>query len=76
MGPSGGDMAMIGDVSEKLSINYPPIPKKIIKELKKVNHKGVIISNPFDLQTYNWNNPNLLKKTFDLMFKSNFQLVA
>ena len=76
MGPSGGDMAMIGDVSEELSINYPPIPKKIIKELKKVNHKGVIISNPFDLQTYNWNNPNLLKKTFDLMFKSNFQLVA
>ena len=76
MGPSGGDMAMIGDVSEKLSIKYSPIPKKIIKELKKVNHKGVIISNPFDLQTYNWNNPNLLKKTFDLMFKSKFQLVA
>ena len=31
MGPSGGDMAMIGDVSEKLSINYPAIPNKNIK---------------------------------------------
>ena len=76
MGPSGGDMAMTGDISDDLSINYSPIPKNIVKELKKVSHKGVIISNPFDLQTYNWNDPLSLKKTFDLMFKSNFQLVA
>jgi acetyl-CoA synthetase len=76
MGPSGGDMAMIGDASEGLAVHYSPIPTKIIKSLKKVNHKGVIISNPFDLQTYNWNDPKSLKKTFDLMFKANFNLVG
>ena len=76
MGPSGGDMAMIGDMSDKLSINYSPIPKDIVKKLKKINHKGVIISNPFDLQTYNWNDPVSIKKTFDLMFKANFNLVG
>ena len=76
MGPSGGDMAMIGDMSDKLSINYSPIPKEIIKKLKKVNHKGVIVSNPFDLQTYNWNDPESIKKTFDLMFKANFNLIG
>lgn len=76
MGPSGGDMAMIGDMSEKLAINYSPIPNKIVNNLKKVNHKGVIISNPFDLQTYNWNDPVSIKKTFDLMFKADFNLVG
>tara|TARA_B100001741_G_scaffold300026_1_gene286935 strand:+ start:1 stop:1167 length:1167 start_codon:yes stop_codon:yes gene_type:complete len=76
MGPSGGDMAMIGDLSEKLSINYSDIPKSISNSLKKVNHEGVIISNPFDLQTYNWNDPKSLRKTFDLMFKANFDLIA
>ena len=76
MGPSGGDMAMAGDKSEGLEINYSPIPKKIVKNLEKVNHKGVIISNPFDLQTYNWNDPKSLRKTFDLMFKANFDLIG
>ena len=76
MGPSGGDMAMIGDLSEGLVINYPKIPSDITKNLKKVNHEGVIISNPFDLQTYNWNDPKSLRKTFDLMFKANFDLIA
>ena len=76
MGPSGGDMAMTGDISEGLAINYSPIPKKIAIKLKKVNHRGVVISNPFDLQTYNWNDPSSLKKTFDLMFKADFKLVA
>tara|TARA_Y100000590_G_scaffold192615_1_gene218923 strand:+ start:246 stop:2300 length:2055 start_codon:yes stop_codon:yes gene_type:complete len=76
MGPSGGDMAMTGDMSEGLAINYAKIPPKINDKLKKVNHKGVVISNPFDLQTYNWNDPKSLKKTFDLMFKANFNFVA
>ena len=76
MGPSGGDMAMTGDISEGLAINYSPIPKAIANNLKKVNHKGVVISNPFDLQTYNWNDPESLKKTFDLILKADFNLVA
>ena len=76
MGPSGGDMAMIGDMSEGFAINYSPIPKKIANNLRKVNHKGVIISNPFDLQTYNWNDPISLKKTFDLMLNADFNLVG
>ena len=76
MGPSGGDMAMIGDASDKLSIEYSDIPKSIAKGLKKVNHEGVIISNPFDLQTYNWNDPKSLRKTFNLMFKANFDFIG
>lgn len=76
IGPSGGDMAMTGDTAEELAINFSPIPKTIKKNLKKVNHKGVIISNPFDLQTYNWNDPKSLRKTFDLMFKANFDLIG
>ncbi len=76
MGPSGGDMAMTGDLSEGMSINYSKIPKNISNNLKKVNHEGVIISNPFDLQTYNWNDPKSLRKTFDLMFKANFELIG
>ena len=76
MGPSGGDMAMIGDASDKFSIEYSDIPKSIAKGLKKVNHEGVIISNPFDLQTYNWNDPKSLRKTFNLMFKANFDFIG
>ena len=76
MGPSGGDMAMIGDVAEKLSINFAKIPSKIKSDLKKVNHPSVLISNPFDLQTYNWNDPRQLAKTFKLIFKTNFGLNA
>ena len=76
MGPSGGDMAMIGDVAETLSLNFGKIPTKIKNELKKVNHPSVVISNPFDLQTYNWNDPNQLEKTFKLIFKTNFGLNA
>jgi len=76
MGPSGGDMAMIGDVSEKLKLNFEKISSNIKNELKKVNHPSVIISNPFDLQTYNWNDPDNLEKTFKLMFKTNFGLIA
>ena len=45
-----------------------------INDLKKVNHPSVIISNPFDLQTYNWNDPENLEKTFKLIFKTNFAL--
>ena len=76
MGPSGGDMAMTGDLSEGLSINYSKIPKNISNNLKKINHEGVIISNPFDLQTYNWNDPKSLRKTFNLMFKANFNFIG
>ena len=76
MGPSGGDMAMIGYVAETLSLNFGKIPTKIKNELKKVNHPSVIISNPFDLQTYNWNDPKQLAKTFKLIFKTNFGLNA
>ena len=76
MGPSGGDMAMIGDVAETLSLNFGKIPPKIKNDLKKVNHPSVIISNPFDLQTYNWNDPKQLEKTFKLIFKTNFGLNA
>ncbi len=76
MGPSGGDMAMIGDVAEPLALNFAKIPIKIKNDLKKVNHPSVIISNPFDLQTYNWNDPNQLEKTFKLIFKTNFGLNA
>jgi len=76
MGPSGGDMAMIGDVAETLSLNFGKIPPRIKNDLKKVNHPSVIISNPFDLQTYNWNDPKQLEKTFKLIFKTNFGLNA
>ena len=76
MGPSGGDMAMIGDVAERLNLNFEKIPTKIKAKLKKVNHPSVIISNPFDLQTYNWNDPDDLEKTFKLMFKTNFGINA
>ena len=76
MGPSGGDMAMIGDVAESLSLKFGKIPTKIKNDLKKVNHPSVIISNPFDLQTYNWNDPENLEKTFKLIFKTNFALNA
>ena len=33
MGPSGGDMAMIGDVAETLSLNFGKIPAKIKNDL-------------------------------------------
>ena len=44
--------------------------------MKKINHEGVIISNPFDLQTYNWNDPKSLRKTFNLMFNTNFDFIG
>ena len=76
MGPSGGDMAMIGDVAERLNLNFEKIPTKIKAKLKKVNHPSVIISNPFDLQTYNWNDPDNIEKTFKIFFKNNFSSIS
>ena len=58
MGPSGGDMAMLGDAAETLNLKFGKLKPQIKTDLKKVNHPGVIVSNPFDMQTYNWNDPD------------------
>ena len=46
MGPSGGDMAMLGDAAETLNLKFERLISKLNKS-KKVNHPGVVISNPF-----------------------------
>ena len=49
MGPSGGDMAMIGDVAESLSLKFGKIPSKIIYPQRhawlpciNINHRCVL----------------------------------
>ena len=76
MGPSGGDMAMLGDAAETLNLKFGKIKPKIKNDLKKVNHPGVIVSNPFDMQTYNWNDPDNIEKTFKIFFKNNFSSIS
>ena len=76
MGPSGGDMAMLGDAAETLDLKFGKIKTEIKNDLKKVNHPGVIVSNPFDMQTYNWNDPDNIEKTFKIFFKNNFSSVS
>ena len=67
MGPSGGDMAMIGDASEGLAIHYSPIPIKIIKSLastsgankiRKIPPKETPVKNK--LNTHRFTLPNFL----------------
>ena len=43
MGPSGGDMAMTGDLSEGLSINYSKIPKNIYNQA--IDHAKIAHDN-------------------------------
>ena len=76
MGPSGGDMAMLGDAAETLNLKFGKIKPQIKTDLKKVNHPGVIVSNPFDMQTYNWNDPDNIEKTFKIFFKNNFSSIS
>ncbi len=76
MGPSGGDMAMLGDAAEALNLKFGKIKPQIKNDLKKVNHPGVIVSNPFDMQTYNWNDPDNIEKTFKIFFKNNFSSIS
>ena len=76
MGPSGGDMAMLGDAAETLNLKFGKIKPQIKNDLKKVNHPGVIVSNPFDMQTYNWNDPDNIEKTFKIFFKNNFSSIS
>ena len=76
MGPSGGDMAMLGDAAETLDLKFGKIKTEIKNDLKKVNHPGVIVSNPFDMQTYNWNDPDNIEKTFKIFFKNNFSSIS
>ena len=76
MGPSGGDMAMLGDAAEALNLKFGKIKPQIKTDLKKVNHPGVIVSNPFDMQTYNWNDPDNIEKTFKIFFKNNFSSIS
>ena len=76
MGPSGGDMAMLGDAAETLNLKFGKIKPQIRNDLKKVNHPGVIVSNPFDMQTYNWNDPDNIEKTFKIFFKNNFSSIS
>ncbi len=76
MGPSGGDMAMLGDAAETLNLKFGKIKPQIKTDLKKVNHSGVIVSNPFDMQTYNWNDPDNIEKSFNIFFKNNFSSIS
>ena len=76
MGPSGGDMAMLGDAAETLNLKFGKIKPQIKNDLKKINHPGVIVSNPFDMQTYNWNDPDNIEKTFKIFFKNNFSSIS
>ena len=76
MGPSGGDMAMTADLSNDLGLTFPPFPKIIAKQLGEILDENVTISNPFDFQVFSWTNLELMRKTFDLVLKAEFNLTC
>ncbi|WP_419740726.1 acetate--CoA ligase family protein [Ruegeria sp.] len=64
MGASGGDMAMAADVMNPMDLSLPPLPEETCVRLREQMGDQVVLSNPFDFQTFNWHDPVAMRAMF------------
>ena len=75
-GPSGGDMAMISDISRNVSLAFPPFGEVATARLREVLGERVTIANPFDVHTYTWFDQKRLRETFDAVLHAGYDVAA
>ncbi|HKL04610.1 MAG TPA: acetate--CoA ligase family protein [Roseovarius sp.] len=76
MGASGGDMAMAADVMDPLDLTLPVIPSEVVTELKSQMGPRVVVSNPFDFQTFNWHDTDAMYAMFAAMMRAKLGIYA
>lgn len=64
MGASGGDMAMAADVMNPMDLSLPPLPEETCARLRELLEDQVVLSKPFDFQTFNWHDPTAMRAMF------------
>jgi acetyl-CoA synthetase len=76
MGASGGDMAMIADLSRHLALDFAAIPQHATARLREILSDRVTIANPFDFHTYIWFDRGALRALFTAVLRCGFDVVG
>jgi acetate---CoA ligase (ADP-forming) len=76
LGHSGGDMAMISDVSRHTGLEFAPFSSEAAARLQGIVGDRVTVSNPFDVHTYSWFDRPVLRATFDAALHSGYDVAA
>ena len=76
LGASGGDMAMVSDLSRDYDLDFPPIPQIEYNALESSLGDRVKINNPLDIQVATWFDYKKLRKMFDVLLRCKFSLIA
>jgi len=72
MGASGGDMAMVADVSRDLGLRFPPFPAGAAAKLQTLLTDKVTVANPFDFHTHIWFDGPAMRSMFSLVHASGY----
>ena len=76
LGASGGDMAMVSDISKDFDLDFSPIPSKEQEALTNSVGERVKINNPLDIQTATWFDYQKLRQMFDILLSCDYALIA
>ena len=76
LGASGGDMAMVSDISKDFDLDFSPIPSKEQEALTNSVGERVKINNPLDIQTATWFDYKKLRQMFDILLRCDYALIA
>ena len=66
---SGGEASLVADLAQEYGVQFPPLGKENISELRLVLGEMVALSNPLDYHTYIWGNINAMASTVLAMMR-------
>ena len=66
---SGGEASLIADLAQEYGVQFPPLGKENISELRSVLGEMVALSNPLDYHTYIWGDVEAMASTFIAMMR-------
>ena len=66
---SGGEASLVADLAQEYGVQFPPLGKENISELRVVLGEMVALSNPLDYHTYIWGNINAMASTVLAMMR-------
>ena len=73
---SGGEAAMIADYAAQIGLTLPALNERQIGALKNCLPDVVNIMNPFDMTVFVFDDAELLKQTFDIIARGDFDVVV
>ena len=66
---SGGEASLVADLAQEYGVQFLPLGKENISELRLVLGEMVALSNPLDYHTYIWGNINAMASTVLAMMR-------